>query len=754
MAITLEEFLVSIKYAVDAGSQHNFLEGLKHIAESSLGLKLELLGLGTAVWELTKHFAELGATYYWMAQRIGSSASEIRSTTFALSQLGMTQAQAQQAIESFNSWQTRYGGASLGFLRSLGVTATDTSEQMVQLADVFKRMGGDYAHMHGTPAERNQFALARQIAEMIFGPGGMQTMLSLTAEGAQAIKEFNDWSERMNESVGLGKKGMEEYGQAAHKVGWEFGKITHLFNIMQNSFGAELMPRVLSSITHLVDFLSAHLKEITTVLRVMADVVAVIFRLFTDFIEVGTLWLSWIGKAIVDFRDLLRWLGIGKEAFIAFFGYMSVLMLSSPFGRWITALTFIISLLQDYLRYTHGAKDTMVPWGEVEKLGKVKDILRDIVVLLGTIMLLGGPKRVITGLASWIAARIGLGALFGGGAAGAAGAAATAAGAGAATGAAATGAAATGAAAGAGGAAAAGTAAATTAVGGWSIGAVLSSFIPLAKLGAIALLVGTALTNLLNRINDWLYGPGTSQGMEQMRSGGESLIWDALKWLGNSIMGTAHAETTQPGVGAGMGYTGPGTTTRTGNTIGDRNLNFGNLTALPGQPHEGRFRTFKSWEEGVGASLAQFRRYHQYRGAQTLADYIKIWAPPGENRTGQYIANVAKWAKINPNAVLNLDDPEVMTRVFQAMGRMEGTHAPGEAIRRGVYAAEGGSVPFGTGTVIGGQQPGTKGNATINQTTNIHVASGPDAAATSHRVILAQSRVNELLVRNTAAILR
>ena len=76
--------------------------------------------------------------------------------------------------------------------------------------------------------------------------------------------------------------------------------------------------------------------------------------------------------------------------------------------------------------------------------------------------------------------------------------------------------------------------------------------------------------------------------------------------------------------------------------------NPGNLRAAPWLAKPTIVKGFwhpASRAEGV-AGAAHVVALHIAKG-DTLAQLIEVWAPPNENNTAQYIANVAKWAQIS-----------------------------------------------------------------------------------------------------------
>ena len=63
--------------------------------------------------------------------------------------------------------------------------------------------------------------------------------------------------------------------------------------------------------------------------------------------------------------------------------------------------------------------------------------------------------------------------------------------------------------------------------------------------------------------------------------------------------------------------------------------------------------------------------YGSVKGARTLRDTISIYAPPNENDTDNYVNFVSSRLNINPDAPIDLDDPNLRTILLSAMVKME-----------------------------------------------------------------------------------
>lgn len=104
------------------------------------------------------------------------------------------------------------------------------------------------------------------------------------------------------------------------------------------------------------------------------------------------------------------------------------------------------------------------------------------------------------------------------------------------------------------------------------------------------------------------------------------------------------------------------------------NIDFHGQAGATRENGKGRFASFNTPEEGLGAMSKQLDRYASGattgRKLQTVTDIISTWAPPGgkdKNNTKAYIDFVSKKLGVNPNAQLNLADPNTKAALMSAM---------------------------------------------------------------------------------------
>lgn len=115
---------------------------------------------------------------------------------------------------------------------------------------------------------------------------------------------------------------------------------------------------------------------------------------------------------------------------------------------------------------------------------------------------------------------------------------------------------------------------------------------------------------------------------------------------------------------------------------GLRNNNPGNIesgkfaaTVQGFQGSDGRFAQYATPEQGIQAADKLLTTYAA-RGLNTVAGIVNRWAPPTENNTGAYVAQVAKELGVDPNAPLDMSSPEVRQRLIAAKIRVENGRQP------------------------------------------------------------------------------
>lgn len=145
-------------------------------------------------------------------------------------------------------------------------------------------------------------------------------------------------------------------------------------------------------------------------------------------------------------------------------------------------------------------------------------------------------------------------------------------------------------------------------------------------------------------------------------------------------------------------------------TRGERNNNPLNIDHSEDNPWQGgkglekhktpRFETFEDPVHGIRAGVKILQQYAD-RGQDSIRDiifgvkegdkYVGGWAGPHENDSEAYVDFVSKRSGINPDASLDLKDPETLRKLLDAMVRMEQGKQPydRDVIMKGIEMAIG-----------------------------------------------------------------
>ncbi len=107
---------------------------------------------------------------------------------------------------------------------------------------------------------------------------------------------------------------------------------------------------------------------------------------------------------------------------------------------------------------------------------------------------------------------------------------------------------------------------------------------------------------------------------------------------------------------------------------GIRNNNPGNLVYIPDPARawdgqigsDGRFGVYDTAARGVRALGKQLEK-HARSGMRTVRTLINVWAPPSENNTGAYVAQVAKALNVAPDLMIDVSArlPQLAAAIIQ-----------------------------------------------------------------------------------------
>jgi len=109
--------------------------------------------------------------------------------------------------------------------------------------------------------------------------------------------------------------------------------------------------------------------------------------------------------------------------------------------------------------------------------------------------------------------------------------------------------------------------------------------------------------------------------------------------------------------------------------LGVRNNNPGNLRSWGNVPRVGGYATFSTPEAGLTAMINNLQAQQSKHGLNTIAGIIGKWAPPGENNTAAYIADMEKQTGFKANQQLDLTDKKTVAPLVSGIIKHEGNSA-------------------------------------------------------------------------------
>jgi hypothetical protein len=143
----------------------------------------------------------------------------------------------------------------------------------------------------------------------------------------------------------------------------------------------------------------------------------------------------------------------------------------------------------------------------------------------------------------------------------------------------------------------------------------------------------------------------------------------------------------------------------------------------------GGFVQFGSPEAGIRALTLNLLSYDQ-QGINTVQGIINRWAPPSENKTGNYVNQVAKDLNVKPTDQLNVKDANIMRQLVDSIIKFENGKNPYDARTIDTGIALGFNRESPVVTASSGQAPALPTpTQTVNQAVNTGTAKDVATAA-------------------------
>ncbi|HGD7754708.1 TPA: lytic transglycosylase [Escherichia coli] len=270
----------------------------------------------------------------------------------------------------------------------------------------------------------------------------------------------------------------------------------------------------------------------------------------------------------------------------------------------------------------------------------------------------------------------------------------------------------------------------------WSLKWDFSNFID--QMGEFSKMLNM-IADLLNAIKDGRWADAASIGKQMLNQGSENpsampmvtdsansvaeWIKDKTGWdprsVGQTIRSIGEDEPDQIGQAAKRG--------ERNNNPG--NLNFAGQAGAELERPGGRFARFETAFDGLRALSRQLVLYAG-RGINSVEKIISTWAPASDNNnTAAYIQAVSQRLGVNPQAALNINDPQTMSALMSSIIHHENG--------RNIYSKE----------LIGKAAVAGIGGANVNQQNTYHIYGGGDPRSVGTEVERRQQSANAQVMR-------
>ncbi|HDT5219239.1 TPA: lytic transglycosylase [Enterobacter roggenkampii] len=271
----------------------------------------------------------------------------------------------------------------------------------------------------------------------------------------------------------------------------------------------------------------------------------------------------------------------------------------------------------------------------------------------------------------------------------------------------------------------------------WSLKWDFSNFID--QMGEFSKMLNM-IADLLNAIKDGRWADAASIGKQMLNQGSDNP--SAMPMVTDSANGTAdwikeHWGFDPRSVGRTVrGWFGDDEPDQIGQAAkrGERNNNPGNLNFAGQAGAElerpgGRFARFETAFDGLRALSRQLVLYAG-RGINSVEKIISTWAPASDNNnTAAYIQAVSQRLGVNPQAALNINDPQTMSALMSSIIHHENG--------RNIYSKE----------LIGKAAVAGIGGANVNQQNTYHIYGGGDPRSVGTEVERRQQSANAQVMR-------
>jgi hypothetical protein len=145
-ADTIKEFLVSLGFKIDPGSERRFVDSIGAATVKAVALGTAVTAAAGAVVAGVARIADNLEQLYFASKRTNASVENLQATGFAAKQMGVDAATALGSVESLARFLRNSPGGE-GLLKNLGINTRDARGAMRDTVDLMGDLGKKFADM-------------------------------------------------------------------------------------------------------------------------------------------------------------------------------------------------------------------------------------------------------------------------------------------------------------------------------------------------------------------------------------------------------------------------------------------------------------------------------------------------------------------------------------------------------------------------------------------------------------------------------
>lgn len=247
MAETIRDYLVTLGFKVEKADEARFKQTLESTAKVVAGLAAGMVAAAGAIQAAVVKISSDFDSIYFASQRTGASVANIKSLTYALSQVGGSSGQAQSAIEGVAA-AIRTNPGIEGLLNSLGV-ATRENGKLRDTSDIIDDIVKNLSSQH-------PYYTSAQIAGIL---GIDEKTFQILVTQWPKIKQYQDEYKKRAAEFGVDP---DKAAESSNKLMTSFRQLLLSLELVTQKIAVELQPLITKYLGDFATWVQNHSDDI------------------------------------------------------------------------------------------------------------------------------------------------------------------------------------------------------------------------------------------------------------------------------------------------------------------------------------------------------------------------------------------------------------------------------------------------------------------------------------------------------------